>query len=335
MRRLLALTLVAVAVFGIIGSAQELGTQDYPITMLLVPSTEAAVVEDAGEAIADALYDLTGLYVEAVITSDYRAFIEAFRTAEGDVFGIPTTSQYIEIFAETEGAVEVALASVRRGYNYYFSTVYALRDSGIETLEDLNGKTWIYNDAFSTSGYKTPLILFEENGIEVGGTVETGGHTASMIALLQGQGDFCTGYGSPTDAPAALKEMGIRWEWGDDPELLLWDRYNNALVREEIRWEGVDLRLSVAEDYPDVWETVGVVAVAGPLANDCIAFAGGFPADLKAQLVQALQDHIHSPEGLAVWNNPNFYEWSDMAPITDAFYDYNRILLGYPVPDRD
>ncbi len=335
MRRVLALTLVAVAVFGIIGSAQQLGTQDYPITLLLVPSTEAAVVQAAGDAIADAMYDMTGLYIEAVMTSDYRAFIEAFRTAEGDVFGIPTTTQYIEIYAETDGAVEVALASLRDGYNYYFSSVYALRDSGIETLQDLNGKTWIYNDPFSGSGYKTPMVLFEENDIVVGGTVESSGHTASMVALLQGQGDFCTGYGSPTQAPDALKAMGIRWEWGDDPELMLWDRFNNALVREEIRWGGADLRRAVEADYPDVWEQVGVVAVAGPLANDCIAFSAGFPAEMKATLIQALQDHIHSPEGLAIWNDPNFYEWSDMAPITDDFYDVNRILLGYEVPDRD
>jgi len=335
MRRLLALALIAVMAIGVIGFAQELGTREKPITLLLVPSTEAAVVQAAGDSIADALFDLTGLYVEAVMTADYRALIEAFRTADGDIFGIPTTSQYIEIYGETDGGVEVALASVRRGYTYYFSSVYARRDSGIETLEDLNGKIWIYNDPFSTSGYKTPKILLDENGITVGGTVETGGHTNSMIALLQGQGDFCTGYGSPPDAPAALKAVGVRWEFGDDPELMLWDRYHNQLVREEIRWQGVDLRLSVAEDYPDVWETIGVIAVAGPLANDCIAFAAGFPADLKTKLVQALQDHIHTPEGLAIWNDPQFYEWSDMSPIEDSYYDYNRILLGYPVPERN
>ena len=335
MRRLLVLALVAVIAIGTLGFAQELGSPEYPITLLLVPSTEAAVVQEAGDAIADALFDLTGLYVEAVMTADYRAFIEAFRTADGDILGIPTTSQYIEIYAETDGGIEVALASVRRGYTYYFSSIYAARDSGIESIADLEGKTWIYNDPFSTSGYKTPKILLDENGITVGGTVETGGHTNSMVALLEGQGDFCTGYGSPTQAPDELKAMGIRWEFGDDPELMLWDRYHNKLVREAIRWEGADLRLAVAEDYPDVWETIGVVAVAGPLANDCIAFAAGFPADLKAQLVQALQDHIHSPEGLAIWDDPNFYEWSDMAPIGDDYYDYNRILLGYPVPERD
>ena len=335
MRKVLALTLVAVLAIGVIGFGKPGDTPDEPVYMLLVPSTEGATVEETGQAIAEAIFDLTGIYVVASLQADYTAMIEAFAASEGDTFGLPTTDQYIRIFERTGGNVSPRLGSVRYGYAWYYASLYARRDSGIETLDDLNGKVWIYNDTGSTSGYVFPNMIFERMGIQFSGIVTSGGHTNSMVALIEGQGDFCTGYGSPTDAPAALKEMGIRWEWGDDPELLLWDRYNNALVREEIRWEGVDLRLSVAEDYPDVWETVGVVAVAGPLANDCIAFAGGFPADLKAQLVQALQDHIHSPEGLAVWNNPNFYEWSDMAPITDAFYDYNRILLGYPVPDRD
>ena len=108
MRRFLALTLIAIMGLSVIGFAQDLGTQGNPITLLLVPSTEAAVVQAAGDAIADAMFDLTGLYVEAVMTADYRAFIEAFAASDGDVLGIPTTSQYIEIYAETDGAIEVA-----------------------------------------------------------------------------------------------------------------------------------------------------------------------------------------------------------------------------------
>lgn len=314
--------------------AQQLGTKAKPIYLLLVPSVDTPVIQAAGDAIAAAIFDLTGLYVEARVTADYAALIEAFRTAEGDVFGIPTTAQYVEIYYQTNGGVEVVLASVRRGYNYYYTSFYALRDSGINSIADLNGKVWIYNDPGSTSGYKYPKIVLEENGITVGGTVETGGHPNSMIALLQGQGDFCTGYGSPPDAPQALKDLGIRWEWGDDPELMLWDRFNDKLVREEIRWKGVDLRYAVEKEYPDVWEKVGVVGVAGPIPNDCIAFVKGFPADLKDKIVQALVDHINTPEGKAVWGDPKFYEWSDMAPITDEYYDLIRKLLGYPVPER-
>jgi len=310
----------------------ELGTKDHPIYLLLVPSVEAPVIQASGDAIAQALYDHTRLYVEAHMTADYAALIEAMRTAEGDTFAIPTTAQYVEIYDQTDGGVDVALASVRRGYTYYFASFYAPREKGFKSLEDLNGKIWCYPDPGSTSGYKLPKIVMEEHGIQAGGTVETGSHVNSMVALIQGQCDFATGYGSPPDAPQWMKDQGVRWEWGDDPELMIWDRWNNKLFREGLRWEGVDLRHAVEDEYPDVWEKIGVVGVAGPLANDCIAFAKGFPGEKLHTIADALQWHIHTPEGAAVWGDPKFYEWSDMAPITDDYYNLVRKLLGYPVP---
>jgi ABC-type phosphate/phosphonate transport system substrate-binding protein len=115
---------------------------------------------------------------------------------------------------------------------------------------------------------------------------------------------------------------------------MVWDRFNNALVRDALSWDCLDLRFAVTKDYPNVFTQVGIVDVVGPIPNDCVAFVSDFPADLKAQIVAALQQHIATPEGLAIWNNKKFYQWSAMAPITDEYYDLVRINLGYPVPVR-
>jgi phosphonate transport system substrate-binding protein len=334
MRRLLVLALIAVLAIGIVGFAQQLGTREKPIYLLLVPSTNTPVIQSSGDAISDYIYEHTGLYVVARVTADYAALIEAFRTAEGDVFGIPTAAQYVEIYYQTNGGVEVALAATRNGYTYYFSSIYALRSKGYTSLSDLDGKVWIYNDPGSGSGYKYPKAYLQSKGINWSSTVETGGHVNSMIALLQGQGDFCTGYGSPPLAPQCLQDQGIRWDYGDDPELMVWDRFNNALVRDDLRWPCEDLRFAVLTDYPDVFDRVGIVDVVGPIPNDCIAFVANFPTEMKDKIVTALQDMIATPEGFAVWNDANFYQWSGMAPITDAFYDLMRLTLGYPVPTR-
>lgn len=333
MRRFVSLALLALVAFSMVGFAQ-LGTQQKPIYMLLPPSTDTTVIGPSGQAIADYLFQATGLYVVPVVAADYAALAEAFRTAEGDVFGIPTSSQYCQIYDATNGGIVCTMGAVRNGYVYYYATIYALRDKGFTSLADLNGKTWIYNDVGSGSGYKYPKVYLQQNGVQWGGVVETGGHVNSMVALLQGQGDFCTGYGSPPLAPQCLKDQGIRWEWGDDPELMVWDRFYNELVRPGLAWPCEDLRFAVIKDYPDVFTTVGVVDVVGPIPNDCMAFVSNFPADVRDQIVTALVAHINTPEGLAIWNNRKFYQWSGMAPVQDSDFDLMRAVLGLPIPQR-
>jgi ABC-type phosphate/phosphonate transport system substrate-binding protein len=280
------------------------------------------------------LFQTTGLYVVPVVAADYAALAEAFRSANGDVFGIPTSSQYVQIYAATNGGIVPTMGAVRSGYTYYFASIYALRSKGYKSIQDLNGKIWIYNDVGSGSGYKYPKVFMQQNGVQWSSVVETGGHVNSMVALLQGQGDFCTGYGSPPLAPQCLQDQGIRWEWGDDPDLMVWDAFNNALVRDGLRWANLDLRYAVIADYPDVFTQVGIVDVVGPIPNDCLAFVSNFPTALKDQIVAALVAEIATPEGLAIWNNKKFYQWSGMAPVQDSDFDLMRSVLGYPIPQR-
>jgi len=334
MRRMMVLALVAVLAAGILGWAQVGSSPDNPIYMLLVPSTEGATVEEVGKAIAEAIFDSTGLYIVPSLQADYTAMIEAFAASEGDTFGFPTTDQYIRIYDRTGGNVIPRLGSERYGYAYYFASIYARRDSGIKTLEDLSGKIWIYNETGSTSGYVLPNMLFNNNRIAWAGAVESGGHTNSMVALIEGQGDFCTGYGSPPNPPEGW--TGDKWAWGDDPELWIWDRWNNDLYRPELRGTCVDLRRAVSKtyDFETVLRDIGVVDVVGPVPNDCMAFGPGFPVEIADKIVKAVKAHIATEAGQALWGDPNFYEWTDVAEIDDSYYDGYRELLGVPIPER-
>jgi len=330
MRRIVVLALVAILALGVFGFAQVGSSPDNPIYMLLVPSTEGATVEAVGKAIAEDLFDMTGLYIVASLQADYTAMIEAFAASEGDTCGFPTTDQYIRIYNRTGGNVSPRLAAERYGNDYYFASVYARRDSGIETLEDLNGKIWIYNETGSTSGYVIPHDVFTVNGINLGGVVESGGHTNSMVALIEGQGDFCTGYGSPPLPPAEGPWAGWTWKWGMDPELWVWDKANDALYPEEERGTCVDLRSAVRKiyDFETVLTDIGVVMTMGPVPNDCLCFGPGFPEDIADIIVEAIKTHIATEEGLALWNDSNFYEWTAVSEITDSYYDSYRDLLG-------
>jgi len=314
-------------------SGQALGTRERPIYMLLVPSTEATGLEARGKEIAEALYDKTGLYIKVSLQADYAAMVEAFASSEGDAFGFVTTDQYIRIYQLTNGNITPRLGAVRNGYPYYFSRIYAPRDSEMNSLRDLDGKTWIYSDRGSTSGCVLPKMLFDSLGISFNNIVESGGHINSMIALLEGQGDFCTGYGNPPLPPTDWS--GVTWKSGDDPELWIWDRWNNDLYREELRGTCMDLRRGIRNIYnlDDVIRRIGVLAVIGPIPNDCLAFGPDFPVDVSDRIVAAVEDQLGTEAGKALWGD-GFYGWTAATEIDDSYYDSYRQFLGLPTQEK-
>lgn len=335
MRRLLALTLTAIMALSVIGFAQDLGTRDNPIIWVFPPSTSPGVIEEIASEIAADISEATQLFIEVSVMPDYAALIEAFKAADGNLMGVPTTDQYANISVETNFETTPRLAASRYGFNYYYSSIYAWRDSGIDSIEDLAGKTWIYNDEGSTSGYVLPNLEFQFQGIEVGGVVKTGGHTNSITALLDKQGDFCTSYGSPPVPPSGW--CGPSWDYGMDPELWLWDHYNNALYPEGFYGLCVDVRSAAASTelygtLDEIVEKIKVVATVGPVPNDCIAFCPDFPEDIADTLVDAITAHIATDEGAALWGDAEFYEWTDVSPIDDSYYVNYRNLIGLPNP---
>jgi len=337
MRRLLALTLIAVMALGVIGFSQDLGTRNNPIIWLLPPSTLPATIDEVGAAIAEDLYDLTGYYVEYAVAADYAALNEAMISADGNTMACPTTEQYAAI-TNVNPAVHCRLASVRYGYEYYYTSIYVLREDGYESIADLDGKTWIYAYPGSTSGYIFPDLKFQLEGITPGDFVESGGHTNSVIALLEGQGDFATGYGSQPVAPdwVSVLHPDYAWAWGEAPELWIWDDALGELYAPGVRGMIRDVRYAVASatdaygSHWDICEKVGVLDVIGPIPNDCLAFCEGFPQDIEDAIVDAVKTHIATEEGLALWNNPNFYEWSAVKDVDTTFYNVYRELVGYP-----
>jgi len=112
--------------------SQDLGTRDRPIYMLLVPFMEAGTMQAIGDKITADLYQRTGLYIVVNLLAD-PTMIEEIATSEGDTFGFPTTDQYIQIYERRNGNVTPRLVSVRNGYPYYYSSIYARRDSGIKS----------------------------------------------------------------------------------------------------------------------------------------------------------------------------------------------------------
>jgi phosphonate transport system substrate-binding protein len=191
--------------------APELGSPEKPIKVLFVPSVDVDFMIESGALIEQALNEATGLTFEVSVPTSYAATIEEMCASPDDTIGFIPALGYV--LANQLCGVEPGLAAERRGWNVYWTGFFVARDSEYQTLEDLAGARWAYPDAGSTSGYLYPASIFADLGVEVGETLEAGGHPQSILAVYNGQADVATAFFSPPLLPEG------RWAMGDSPEV--------------------------------------------------------------------------------------------------------------------
>ena len=207
---LLGVLLTPALISGCATPVAELGSEGKPVQLMFVPSVDVAVIESGGKAMTDWITEQTGIVFDVSVPVSYAATIEAMCAAEGDTIAFIPGLGYV--LANDKCDVEVALATVRYGRTAYWTEFLVRRDSGIESLADLEGKKWAVPSLTSTSGYLYPSVLLSMNGITPGETVEAGGHPQAVLAVLDGTADFATAFFSP---PGDAVED---WSEGDPPE---------------------------------------------------------------------------------------------------------------------
>ena len=320
-----AITLVALVVvsLGLSGCAQvksPLGSEENPIKLYFVPSVEVGVIVESGEQIADFIQSQTGYHFEVTVPTTYAAVIEELGAAEQDAMAFIPAFGYV--LAHDKYDTEVSLATVRYGWAYYWAQYVVARDSDIQTMADLNGKSWAYPSTTSTSGYLVPFSYFTDNGIEVGEKVEAGGHPQAVTAVYEGSADFGTCYFS---AP------GDDWKIGDAPEPggeFTYEEVEGSIKAYQDGQRIRDARVAVIDTYPDVLEKVRILDISDPIPNDTVSFCAGFPEDVRDAVVQGLIEYANTEEGLAVLQNEKFYDISGFEPVTDEAYQPIRSMIA-------
>ena len=304
-------------------AATTVGSADNPIQVLFVPSVSTATITSGGDVMAAALKDATGLEYEVVVPTAYAATIESMCAAPDRSMGFIPGLGYV--LANELCGVDVSFAAVRFGWDVYWAQIIVPRDSEYETLADLDGTTWAYPDPGSTSGYLAILPMLEEAGVTPSGTVEAGGHTGSVRAVYQGDAEFGSSFYSPPLLPEGT------WEVGMDPDIPD-ELVPECAVTEEDRlfcgdYRVLDARANLREEAPDVIQKVRILAISPAIPNDTLSFGPDFPADLKAEIEEALVAFAETDAWADSIGNPDFYDWSGLAPTTDANYDVVRQMV--------
>jgi len=300
-----------------------IGTEDNPIKVLFVPSVDVDFMIAGGDLIAQALNEATGLYFEASVPTSYAATIEEMCASPENTIGFIPAMGYA--LANQLCGVQPGLASERYGWNVYWAEFLVARDSDFETLEDLAGATWAYPDAGSTSGYLFPTALFAELNIEVGETVEAGGHPQAVKAVYNGEADVATAYFSPPLLPEGRWELGMAPDIPDEvvPDCGLNDE--GKLFCGDYRV--LDARAAIREEAPDVVQQVRILDISAEIPNDTMSFSPDFPADLQATMIEAVTAYVASEACEETLCNESFYDWSAVGPIFDENFDGVRLLM--------
>jgi phosphonate transport system substrate-binding protein len=302
---------------------EGMGSMDEPIQVLFVPSVDVDFMISSGDLIEQALNDATGLYFEVSVPTSYAATIEEMCASPENTIGFIPAMGYA--LANQLCGVEPALASVRYGWNVYWTEFLVARDSEYQTFEDLEGATWAYPDATSTSGYLYPSALFADLGITVGETLEAGGHPQAVKAVYNGEADVGTAYFSAPLLPEGTWTTDMA---PDVPDEVVEDCAPNEEGKLYCGdYRVLDARSAIAEEAPDVVQKVRILGLSKEIPNDTMSFSPDFPDDMKDVIVEAVTEYVGSEACADTLCNEKFYDWTGVAPIFDENFDGIRILM--------
>ena len=235
-------------------AAEMLGTSRNPIRMMFVPSGDAQVIVKGGQEVAKLLQKETGLHFKTSVATSYAAVIEAMGAGKVDIGWLATFSY---VLAKDKYDVELLLVVQRFGSPFYRGQIMVRADSGINSLDNLQGKRFAFVDPASTSGHLYPKTLLLSKGLDpktfFGKTIFVGSHNAVVLSIYKGE----------VDGGAA---------------------YDGS-------------RAAVAKSYPDVFEKIKVLAYTKEIPNDTVSVRKELPEGLKVKLRNGLKKISDSPKG--------------------------------------
>jgi phosphonate transport system substrate-binding protein len=238
------------------------------------------------------LEERLGVPVELFPASDYAGVMQGLLAGQLEFAGLGSAG-YAGIYLQDPDAVEPLYTTMQiDGSLGYYSVMYTLADSGITSLEEMEGHSLAFADPNSTSGYLVPsfeLVQELEMPLEdyFSETGFGGGHEQAVVAVLNGQYD-----------------AGVTWTSGVGDINMGYSRGN--------------LRSMVDKDMLDMSE-IQIIWQSNLITNGPRVIRSDLPQELKDLVMGAMMqlqvadrdcfDAINDGESMGYWPiNHEFYE---------------------------
>ncbi|MGR3467220.1 MAG: phosphonate ABC transporter substrate-binding protein [Shimia sp.] len=266
MTKTLALALAATTALTSAAFAQEAAIEEFRIGILGGENAQDRL--NSYSCLQEYTEEALGVETRLFAPADYAGVIQGLLGGTLDMAWLGASS-YAAIHLQDENAVEPVLIKVNMdGSVGYHSIGFARVDSGITSLEDMEGQVFGFGDPNSTSGYLIPSIEIPQAGDDI--TMEpgdyfadvrfTGGHEQTIVAVANGD----------IDAGVTWADGQGNWE----------DGYNSGALR-----KAVDAGLVDMNDLVQIWKSK--VIPEGP-----IVLRTALPEEVKATMTE-LVDTLH------------------------------------------
>ncbi len=132
-----------------------------PLLIGLIPEQSLFKQMDRYEPLARYLSRKTGIEIQLVVLSRYGNIISNFQSAkmDGAFFGSFTYA----LAHEKLGVDVLARPEGLDGASTYYGLIFVRKDSGIGSVEQMQGKRFAFVDKATTAGYLLPLAYFQQH----------------------------------------------------------------------------------------------------------------------------------------------------------------------------
>lgn len=184
------------------GSKEETAENQWGIeefNFVLIPGEDSEKSVQLRDEMGEKMSEAIGIPVNVYRANDYNAAVEALRTGSAQMAYLGPFSY---VTATERADAECICVMATDGEKGYTSCFIAKPESGIKSLEDLEGKTFAFADPASTSGNVVPCneilatiddrLTFDElhvDGKFFKSATYSGSHINSIQAVVQGNVD--------------------------------------------------------------------------------------------------------------------------------------------------
>lgn len=176
------------------------------LTMGFVPSRSVHEIQLTSKKLADYLSEKVGYKIKAITVSDYAGVAVAMKSRQVD-FAFVGPLNYLVI--NNHVPVHPITAAIRNGIKGYRGLIITSANSGIERLDDLKGRSFIFGDRLSASASLYPRAAMLKAGINPEQDLKSltlSSQTAIVMSVLKGKADAGAIYDDARTNPEVLRE---------------------------------------------------------------------------------------------------------------------------------